>query len=167
MKGIADDASPHFLYALTNFNHGPHNRNLVAPGHFEGERAFATASLPDAYYAEYYARLVETAVTWNKLKSELSSRFPKRPTLIMHYGDHQPVMTRRIERKLKLDLDARRQFRTFIEHYNHHRYHEGIGNVTPADVYFGRAQSIIQQRERIKQQTIEYRHLLPLQRVRH
>ena len=113
MKGIADDASPRFLYALTNFNHGPHNRNLVAPGHFEGERAFAAASLPDAYYAEYYARLVETAVTWNKLKSELSSRFPKRPTLIMHYGDHQPVMTRRIERKLKLDLDARRQFRTF------------------------------------------------------
>lgn len=113
IKGIADDASPRFLYALTNFNHGPHNRSLVAPGHFEGERAFAAASLPDAHYAEYYARLVETAVTWNKLKSELSSRFPKRPTLIVHYGDHQPVMTRRIERKLKLDVDARRQFRTF------------------------------------------------------
>jgi hypothetical protein len=113
IKGMAEDASPRFLYALTNFNHGPHNRNLVAPGHFEGERAFAAASLPDAQYAEYYTRLVETAVTWNKLKSELSSRFPKRPTLIVHYGDHQPVMTRRIERKLKLDADARRQFRTF------------------------------------------------------
>jgi hypothetical protein len=113
MKGIADDASPRFLYALTNFNHGPHNRNLVAPGHFAGERAFAAASLPDAHYAEYYARLVETAVTWNRLKSELSSRFPNRPALIIHYGDHQPVMTRRIERKLKLDLDPGRQFRTF------------------------------------------------------
>jgi hypothetical protein len=31
----------------------------------------------------------------------------------MHYGDHQPVMTRRIEKKLKLEVDARRQFRTF------------------------------------------------------
>lgn len=113
MKGIADDASPRFLYALTNFNHGPHNRRLVAPGRHECERAFAAASLPDAHYAEYYARLAETAVTWNRLKSELSSRFPKRPTLIVHYGDHQPVMTRRIERKLKLDPDARRQFRTF------------------------------------------------------
>jgi Sulfatase len=112
MKGIADDASPRFLYALTNFNHGPHNRKLAAPGH-EGERAFAAASLPDAHYAEYYARLAETAVAWNKFKFELSSRFPKRPTLIVHYGDHQPVMTRRIERKLKLGLDARRQFRTF------------------------------------------------------
>ena len=113
MKGIADDASPRFLYALTNFNHGPHSRKLVAPGQFEGERAFAAASLPDAYYAEYYARLVETAATWNRLKAELASRFPRRPTLIVHYGDHQPVMTRRIEKKLKLDLDPKRQFRTF------------------------------------------------------
>jgi hypothetical protein len=113
MKGIADDASPRFLYALTNFNHGPHNRKLVTPGHFEGERAFAAASFPDTCYAEYYARLVETAVTWNRFKSEFSSRFPGRPTLIVHYGDHQPVMTRRIEKKLKLDLDPRRQFQTF------------------------------------------------------
>jgi Sulfatase len=113
IKGIADDASPRFLYALTNFNHGPHNRKLAASGQFERERAFAAASLPDASYAEYYARLVETAVTWKKLKSELAARFPNRPTLIVHYGDHQPVMTRRIERKLKLDPDARRQFRTF------------------------------------------------------
>ncbi len=33
--------------------------------------------------------------------------------LIIHYGDHQPVMTRRIEAKLKLPIDAGRQFRTF------------------------------------------------------
>ena len=72
-KRIADDAAPRFLYALTNFNHGPHNRRMVPPGQFESERAFAAASLPDPSYAEYYARLVETAVTWNRLKSELVS----------------------------------------------------------------------------------------------
>ncbi|SDT19527.1 sulfatase-like hydrolase/transferase [Bradyrhizobium canariense] len=112
-KGIAEDATPRFLYALTNFNHGPHNRKLAASGCFERERAFAATSLPDPYYAEYYARLVETAETWKRLKSELSTRFPKRPALIVHYGDHQPVMTRRIEAKLKLPADAKRQFRTF------------------------------------------------------
>jgi len=32
-------------------------------------------------------------------------------------------------------------------------------NKTPADAYFGRAQSIIKQRERIKRQTIEHRRL--------
>jgi hypothetical protein len=110
---IAGDATPRFLYALTNFNHGPHNRRLVAPGRFESERAFAAASLPDPCYAEYYVRLAETAATWNRLRSELSIRFAGRPMLIVHYGDHQPVMARRIEAKLKLPTDAKRQFRTF------------------------------------------------------
>jgi hypothetical protein len=113
MKRMVGDAAPRFLYALTNFNHGPHNRRLVAPGQFESERAFAAASLPDAHYAEYYARLAETAVTWNRLKSELSTRFPNRPMLIVHYGDHQPVLSRRIEAKLRLPIDPQRQFRTF------------------------------------------------------
>jgi hypothetical protein len=112
-ESIAADAAPRFLYALTNFNHGPHNRRLTAPGRFDRERAFATASLPDPYYAEYYARLTETAVTWNRLKSVLSARFPDRPTLVVHYGDHQPVMTRQIQAKLQLPTDARRQFCTF------------------------------------------------------
>ena len=38
--------------------------------------------------------------------------------------------------------------------YNHRRYHESINNLTPADVYFGRGQTILLQRERIKRQTI-------------
>ena len=33
--------------------------------------------------------------------------------LIVHYGDHQPVVTRQIDRQLKLPDDARRAFRTF------------------------------------------------------
>ena len=113
MKSIADDPTPRFLYALTNFNHGPHDRRLAAPGQFERERAFATSSLPDARYAEYYARLAETASSWKKLKSELATNFPERPMLIVHYGDHQPVMARQIDRLLKLPNDARRAFRTF------------------------------------------------------
>jgi hypothetical protein len=110
---ITHDRAPHFLYTLTNFNHGPHDRRLVPPGNFEKERAFAAASLPDAHYAEYYARLTETAATWQRLKSRLATCFPGRPMLIVHYGDHQPVMTRRLEWQLQLPEDARRQFRTF------------------------------------------------------
>jgi len=112
-KGIADDPAPRFLYALTNFNHGPHNRGLAAHGRFERERAFAASSFADAQYAEYYARLAETASIWKLLKLELAARFPKRPVLIVHYGDHQPVMAKRINRRLKLPDDARRAFRTF------------------------------------------------------
>jgi len=112
-KQIADDPAPRFLYALTNFNHGPHDRRLATPGRFERERAFAASSLPDAQYAEYYARLAETASAWKRLKTELASNFPERPVLIVHYGDHQPVMAKRIERQLGLPEDARRAFRTF------------------------------------------------------
>jgi hypothetical protein len=111
VKSLAGDPAPRFFYVLTNFNHGPHSRRLVAPGSFETERAFAAASFPDVQYAEYYARLAETATTWHRLRSELAAR--GRPTLILHYGDHQPVMTRRLESKLALPQDARRQFRTF------------------------------------------------------
>jgi transposase InsO family protein len=42
----------------------------------------------------------------------------------------------------------------FIGFYNHRRYHEGIGNVTPADVYYGRREGILKRREEQKQQTI-------------
>jgi hypothetical protein len=55
------------------------------------------------------------------------------------------------------DLEA--QIGTFVEHYNHRRYHESLDNVTPADAYFGRAEAIIKQRERIKRQTNQHRRL--------
>jgi len=128
-RRIADDPTPRFLYALTNFNHGPHHRRLVPSGQLEEERAFAMASLGDGEYAEYYARLVETASTWRKLKAKLASNFPGRPVLVLHYGDHQPVLTRRINRQLKRAEDGRRSFRTFyaIEALNIPHFSPGRG----------------------------------------
>ena len=112
-RHIAEDPAPRFLYVLTSSNHGPHTRRLVPSGQYERERAFAAASLPNAGYAEYYARLAETAATWKRLRSELIAKFPDRPMLVVHYGDHQPVLARQIDRQLKRPNDARRAFRTF------------------------------------------------------
>ena len=47
----------------------------------------------------------------------------------------------------------------FVERYNHHRYHESLGNLTPADVYFGPDRAIIERRRKIKKQTFEKQRL--------
>lgn len=44
-------------------------------------------------------------------------------------------------------------------HYNYRRYHESLDNLTPADVYFGLGETILMERERIKQQTTQTRRL--------
>jgi putative transposase len=53
--------------------------------------------------------------------------------------------------------DLKAQIEAFVDHYNHRRYHESLSNVTPADVYHGRAAEILEQRERIKTETIRKR----------
>jgi hypothetical protein len=56
--------------------------------------------------------------------------------------------------------DLERKVAAFVDHYNHRRYHESIGNLTPADVYFGRGDIIMLERGRIKRETIKRRRLL-------
>ena len=43
--------------------------------------------------------------------------------------------------------------------YNHHRYYESLNNLTSADVYFGRGETIILERERIKRKATNQRRL--------
>jgi transposase InsO family protein len=53
--------------------------------------------------------------------------------------------------------ELERALARFVEHYNHRRYHESLGNVTPQDMYAGRQQAILSRRERIKRETLERR----------
>ena len=73
---------------------------------------------------------------------------------------HQTLKNRILLENYYLPGDLRQKIDAFVEHYNHRRYHESLQNLTPADVYFGRGQTILQQRERIKRKTIETRRLL-------
>ena len=47
----------------------------------------------------------------------------------------------------------------FVEYYNHQRYHESLQNLTPADIYYGRGEMILQERKRIKMETLKQRRL--------
>jgi putative transposase len=53
--------------------------------------------------------------------------------------------------------ELERAIALFVEYYNHRRYHESLGNVTPADMYEGRQVEVLTRRERIKCETMERR----------
>src|ERR1700751_1344802 len=53
----------------------------------------------------------------------------------------------------------------FVSYYNNCRYHESLDNLTPADVYFGGGQAILERREKIKRKTIEQRSRLHPQAI--
>ena len=54
----------------------------------------------------------------------------------------------------RLPSDLEKAVAGFIHFYNEERYHESLDNVTPADVYFGRAERILKERDQIKQRTL-------------
>jgi len=72
---------------------------------------------------------------------------------------HQTLKNRILLENYFLPGDLEAQIEAFVDHYNHQRYHESLNNVTPSDVYFGRAQAILNERERIKRKTLETRRL--------
>jgi putative transposase len=55
--------------------------------------------------------------------------------------------------------DLEREIDKYIEYYNNERYHEGINNMKPVDVYNGKSKEIETYRSRIKKETLGYRKL--------
>lgn len=55
------------------------------------------------------------------------------------------------------------QIASFVDYYNHQRYHESLDNLTPADVYFGRTKEVLNRRAEIKKRTMQHRRLQNLQ----
>src|ERR1700687_2832494 len=73
---------------------------------------------------------------------------------------HQTLKNRILLENYYLPGDLEAQIEAFVADYNHLRYHESIGKLTPADVYFGRGQTILIERERINKQQVPIRRLL-------
>ncbi len=53
--------------------------------------------------------------------------------------------------------DLEKDIRAWVDYYNNERYHESLNNLTPADIYFGRAEQRLRERADIKRKTMEER----------
>ena len=56
--------------------------------------------MPEGEYAEYYARLGETADAWKRTKTQLAKRFPNRPILVLHHTQAVRVAPTKLKRRL-------------------------------------------------------------------
>ncbi len=56
---------------------------------------------------------------------------------------HQTLKNRILLDNYFFPADLQAQIKAFVDLYNHQRYHESLDNLTPADVYFGRGQTIL------------------------
>ena len=63
---------------------------------------------------------------------------------------HQTLKNRISLENYYLPGDLENQVGAFVDHYNNHRYHESLNNVTPAEAYYGRATAIIERRKKSK-----------------
>ena len=72
---------------------------------------------------------------------------------------HQTLKNRLLLNNYYLPRELEEQISAFVETYNNKRLHESLNNLTPADVYLGRGQAILEERERIKKLTIQNRRL--------
>ncbi len=57
----------------------------------------------------------------------------------------------------ELPSQLERAIADFVDYYNYRRYHKALGNVTPADVLYGRREEILERRKEVQIQTINRR----------
>lgn len=76
---------------------------------------------------------------------------------------HRSLKDRILLEHYYLPSELESKINNFVTHYNTRRYHESLNNLTPEDVWLGRGQSILEQRHRIKQKTMQLRKKLYFQ----
>ena len=110
-------------------------------------------------------------VCYTHLPADLKPSYYLRPVGIRHVlaAPFHPQTNGKMERyhrtlkgeinQLPRDLPSalKEAIEKFVEYYNNQRYHEALGNVTPADVYFGRREDIMARRKEAKRKTLQAR----------
>ena len=90
-RHITSSQAPLFTYIQTMSGHWPYDTT------FEPELEVAGGGPgTDAEMHEYLRRVSLAKIDYDFLKQELAKRFPNEPILIVQYGDHQPMATRKL-----------------------------------------------------------------------
>ena len=61
-----------------------------------------------------------------------------------------------------LPWELEEEIEKFVEYYNNERYHESLNNLPPAAVFFGWAKKRLDEREKIKRETMKLRRRINL-----
>ncbi len=109
------------------------------------------------------------------ISNELKDYLEDRQILHVRGKPNHPQTQGKIERYhrsmknvVKLDNyyspgELKQKLEEFVAYYNHQRYHESLNNLTPHDVYTGRARELLEKRRKTKRRTMNERrrhHLL-------
>jgi transposase InsO family protein len=78
---------------------------------------------------------------------------------------HRTMKNRVLLQHYYLPQELEAEVAVFVEYYNNERVHESLGNVTPADVFFGKQAEILSEREMIKRKTFALRRKWNLSQV--
>jgi putative transposase len=70
---------------------------------------------------------------------------------------HQSIKREVNQLPYELPSHLERAIADFVDYYNYRRYHKALGNVTPADVLYGRREEILERRKEVQIQTINRR----------
>ena len=70
---------------------------------------------------------------------------------------HQSIKREVNQIPYELPGQLERAIADFVDYYNYRRYHKALGNVTPADVLYGRRKEILERRKEVQIQTINRR----------
>jgi len=70
---------------------------------------------------------------------------------------HQSIKREVNQVPYELPGQLERAIADFVDYYNYRRYHKALGNVTPADVIYGRREEILKRRKEVQIQTINRR----------
>ncbi|MBA2127591.1 hypothetical protein DLM45_15370 [Hyphomicrobium methylovorum] len=101
-KHFADSSQPLFTYIMTMATHYPYDYTY-AP-----EENVAGGTAKSAPYIDEYLRRVGLAVRdYRAFVSTLKASFPSKKFLILHYGDHQPIVTGNLAASSSTSSDPR------------------------------------------------------------